>query len=1240
MTLQVGPPLIRYAYPAIGNYTYNYKVLDEDDLYVIHVSDTDVVTVLVLTTDYTANLAVDFANGSIDTTYVPDNANGSLEIRRIVDITQEVDFVNNDPFDMEILERALDKLTMICQQLQEELDRAVKVPIGTVVPVGGFSFPVPVDGFALVGNADGPPATGWINSAFTLQGYIDQAAAEADRAEAEADASAASAAAALVSENAADASAVDSAASASDSLGSANLAQKWAVNPEDVLVNATEYSAFHWAQKAAINSGMSWRDAWVDIPYARNDVVRDGEWTMIANKDTSERAAPQASGDKAYNVPESPAWTVTPEINVVKAGFTMQGIPDTHIVSKVRIWLEDITIDDHYQLVIYDATTGLIQASQIFLGTSVLVSGWIEGTITPLWVLPTDTYTFFVISERFNTTTDSNHPWNHNVAVDQEADPGPGQTSIRGDQTVLRINKTDSNTIDRTALVDSIVEGTVIRLVNNLDINAWDEFTVVYTRDNITWSSFDVILSASGPTTLEGVLVDIDFKVPVLQSINYPKLTNFYTTFPAFQGKLQIGNGAVVDSDDAFGVDVEIQQYITSNDWDLVAYSAVGSGGSGATNALIEVDTTINVPADHATVGEAYDSLDNLQFAADVIMTIKVADGTHQELNPIVAKHVQGKQIRILGNEAGSPGSCVLNFAADTEGFVAEDGYGFGNVSGFSLTQSPSTVSTNAIRVQRDGFFIDKDTSGLNSIVINGFHGSQILNTEGYISLAKTHVTAKTGRTLPLVSCIGGYTHVGLLSNFFGDPLTDEVIACSLGGFLSVEGATLTGGIIGIHAFEQGTIHADSVTVSDMSGTAVKIEQNSKIYMSNSTIDQPLVIGSIGIEALRGSLVEADALIVTSVAGRTSLCISVNNSDMFANTFQTTGGSYGLRTVNLGRFQGNTGIITSPATGGIACISQSQARLTGLQIVDCVGIGIFAQSNSKVFADGCVISQPVVAGTDGISAESNSDIICTSANITSVAGRTGACIVASYNSRIYANLATCTGGTRGLYAQKISTISAFDTDLTDHSSDAVLSEDGSTIYCDQAIIINCQVGLKASSGSTIVSVNTSISQGVTVGAHGINCQNSSRIYALNAIIQGVGRTGACVYTASNSDVNVSGGDLDNGVVGIQAVSNCRVHAENANINGCSNDCIQANRGSKVIALNTIVTNSGNHGCNALDNSSINNNGGTCTGHNVAGKFGYQALNMSFCYGGAVVSGNTADYNPIKGADGNSNSRIV
>ncbi|MGP1395407.1 MAG: hypothetical protein ACTS3R_07835 [Inquilinaceae bacterium] len=79
--------------------------------------------------------------GGILTATVAPTVNETLVILRAVPETQEVDYVENDPFPAETHERALDKLTMIAQQLRAALGRTFTIP-ETDTQGGKFALPV------------------------------------------------------------------------------------------------------------------------------------------------------------------------------------------------------------------------------------------------------------------------------------------------------------------------------------------------------------------------------------------------------------------------------------------------------------------------------------------------------------------------------------------------------------------------------------------------------------------------------------------------------------------------------------------------------------------------------------------------------------------------------------------------------------------------------------------------------------------------------------------------------------------------------------------------------------------------------------------------------------------------------------------------------------------------------------------------------------------------------------------
>ena len=114
---------------ANDTFAYPFYVLDKRDLLVIVTDANGVETTQVIDTDYTVTGSGEETGGNVvfETASIPASTE-TVTILRNVAITQETDYVTNDPFPAESHEAALDKLTMIAQQHKEALDRAMKLP--------------------------------------------------------------------------------------------------------------------------------------------------------------------------------------------------------------------------------------------------------------------------------------------------------------------------------------------------------------------------------------------------------------------------------------------------------------------------------------------------------------------------------------------------------------------------------------------------------------------------------------------------------------------------------------------------------------------------------------------------------------------------------------------------------------------------------------------------------------------------------------------------------------------------------------------------------------------------------------------------------------------------------------------------------------------------------------------------------------------------------------------------------
>ncbi len=161
---------------------------DEGDLTIYTVvTATGVATQKTITTHYTVSGGAG-STGTVTMLTAP-AVGETLVIVRELDLVQEVDFVNNEATDAEVAEDALDKLTMMAQQLSARLDRSFVLPdsdvsgASTEVPTPSASKLIGWDsaGTALTNYAAASIADTIVPTAF-METLLDDANAAAARA--------------------------------------------------------------------------------------------------------------------------------------------------------------------------------------------------------------------------------------------------------------------------------------------------------------------------------------------------------------------------------------------------------------------------------------------------------------------------------------------------------------------------------------------------------------------------------------------------------------------------------------------------------------------------------------------------------------------------------------------------------------------------------------------------------------------------------------------------------------------------------------------------------------------------------------------------------------------------------------------------------------------------------------------------------------------------------------------------
>jgi hypothetical protein len=133
-------------------FPFPYPFISATDL-IVYLDD----TALTYGTDYSVIGAGSSTGGSITCTAAPAIGTTVLIVRQ-VPYTQETDYQPNDPFPAQTHERALDKLTMMTQQIAEVSDRTIKLPVTTSASIS-TDLPSPYAGYMIGWNAGGSGLT-------------------------------------------------------------------------------------------------------------------------------------------------------------------------------------------------------------------------------------------------------------------------------------------------------------------------------------------------------------------------------------------------------------------------------------------------------------------------------------------------------------------------------------------------------------------------------------------------------------------------------------------------------------------------------------------------------------------------------------------------------------------------------------------------------------------------------------------------------------------------------------------------------------------------------------------------------------------------------------------------------------------------------------------------------------------------------------------------------------------------
>jgi hypothetical protein len=331
---------------------------------------------------------------------------------------------------------------------------------------------------------------------------------------------------------------------------------------------------------------MKWKGIWAVGSYKWLDVVRDGDWTMIANKDTSDRPAPQPVGSKVTDITVAPSYVAQSFIGVVHSGtryvFTKNGW-----VSELEVYAPELTSDTNYRIVLVDQTDAQNPVFQVIDDPILIENGWATVALSNTIVTVGSDWVVYIDTLNSGGTSQVTGGWTFQGSAGTPAVPLTSNWTKDNGNSLLRIDKTDLDTVNRGTELLGFVPGTDIQIVETSQPTNSMTFKVLADPvDGGSYVEYTVDLVQQIGTLTVGQATTWTADIPVVQATKYAEDTGYWTanpcSFATCTGYLAQDGVPIGVGPNLYGIRLTFQEATISEDWDLVAFSgSSGSGGGG-----------------------------------------------------------------------------------------------------------------------------------------------------------------------------------------------------------------------------------------------------------------------------------------------------------------------------------------------------------------------------------------------------------------------------------------------------------------------------------------------------------------------------------------------------------------------------------------------------------------------------------------------------------------------------------
>ena len=331
-------------------------------------------------------------------------------------------------------------------------------------------------------------------------------------------------------------------------------------------------------------------------PYAEGPTYYPQQWVTnqayiaICNTVTTDYAFPVEVGELTSLYPENPPWTEQSANAQVRAGVEVKFLV-TGEARILQVWIPEVTADTHYTLVLINDPNNNPNAVPLripLLNGDLTADEWHTVSIGNQLYLAGSEVLIFLESQNFGSTTTVTGGWNFNGQSNNAA-PATNGWNHNNSKTLLRIDKTDLDSTDRTSELLGMVPGTSIQFVETASpANSHTYTTTGVATDQGTFIGFPVVVTQLQGDLNSGVVTTMTGDVPVAQATKYvEEADKFLAANPdaEFKSFLQFDDVDQAAPDTTgYGINMNWIQLDQSPNWNLIILGSGGGGGGGTSD--------------------------------------------------------------------------------------------------------------------------------------------------------------------------------------------------------------------------------------------------------------------------------------------------------------------------------------------------------------------------------------------------------------------------------------------------------------------------------------------------------------------------------------------------------------------------------------------------------------------------------------------------------------------------------